>query len=663
MHFKTILTPVALAAVVIAEGVEPCAQVSKLVADANQNKMSASVPHDLAHRCLLSMPFESDRAVSFLSQVRKILEFQSTIDILKAPPSGYTMPSTDILGGVDAILGKAKSNSYSSQFEMDLEINHLIRSAHDGHLAFQLCSQSIFTYEIDMPLVSISTDGLALPHVYVLDDAKLQKIDPEAVSPLVTINGTDVAVYLESYADGQNLQDRDAQYNRVFPAPARTVTNTPTNVNGIWASIGDWTDGAGLSLKFANGTTKMIQKTATPSERFFSYQNGTHLYNIECLPRGLSTPLSTSSGAEQASSEIAGYPSTDWRTSANSIAGFYSKLSDLQDTAVIFLPTFSSSASEVAKIAVDFLQNATEAGKKNVLIDVSANPGGYMSIGIDLSRIFFPSASPYTATRYRAHDAAKYLTKAYARDSSTDSSNVFAYDQMVRPDQKTNFASWEDLYGPHQVLSSPASSLLANFNYTSTSSTVFPINGYGSVPLKPSSSLFSAQNIAIITDGDCVSTCAFFVKLMKRQGVRTITFGGRPQNAPMQAVGGVKGGQSLGINYINGYIEQANGLIRDSVSRGSPLLTPVEWKAFNESSPSTAASLAWSGSLNLRNEYDPEDDQTPLQFVYEAAECRLFYTLENYLERETVWQAAARVMFGGGQCVEGSTNGKGSLDS
>jgi hypothetical protein len=296
------------------------------------------------------------------------------------------------------------------------------------------------------------------------------------------------------------------RYNRVFPAPARTVTNTPTNVNGIWASIGDWTDGAGLSLKFANGTTKMIQKTATPSERFFSYQNGTHLYNIECLPRGLSTPLSTSSGAEQASSEIAGYPSTDWRTSANSIAGFYSKLSDLQDTAVIFLPTFSSSASEVAKIAVDFLQNATEAGKKNVLIDVSANPGGYMSIGIDLSRIFFPSASPYTATRYRAHDAAKYLTKAYARDSSTDSSNVFAYDQMVRPDQKTNFASWEDLYGPHQVLGSPASSLLANFNYTSTSSTVFPINGYGSVPLKPSSSLFSAQNIAIVSESICIPT-------------------------------------------------------------------------------------------------------------------------------------------------------------
>lgn len=43
------------------------------------------------------------------------------------------------------------------------------------------------------------------------DDAKLQKIDPDAVSPLVSINGTDVATFLESYAKDQNLQDRDAQ--------------------------------------------------------------------------------------------------------------------------------------------------------------------------------------------------------------------------------------------------------------------------------------------------------------------------------------------------------------------------------------------------------------------------------------------------------------------
>jgi hypothetical protein len=84
------------------------------------------------------------------------------------PPSEYAMPSTDLLGGIDSILEKVNKNGYSSQFEMDLEVSDLIRSAYDGHLAFQLCSQSIFNYEIDMPLVSISTDGLQLPEVYTL---------------------------------------------------------------------------------------------------------------------------------------------------------------------------------------------------------------------------------------------------------------------------------------------------------------------------------------------------------------------------------------------------------------------------------------------------------------------------------------------------------------
>ena len=147
---------------------------------------SASVPHDLAHQCLTSMPFESNRAVTFLNQVRKYLEFQSTVDVLKSrrhqrdylltwltwvglgPPSGYMMPATDLLGGIDSITIKARNDGYASQFEMDLEVSNLIRSAYDGHLAFQLCSQAIFNYEIDMPLLSISTDGLDLPEVYTL---------------------------------------------------------------------------------------------------------------------------------------------------------------------------------------------------------------------------------------------------------------------------------------------------------------------------------------------------------------------------------------------------------------------------------------------------------------------------------------------------------------
>lgn len=41
------------------------------------------VPYDLAQKCLMSMPFESARALAFLDEARKYLQFQSTVDILK----------------------------------------------------------------------------------------------------------------------------------------------------------------------------------------------------------------------------------------------------------------------------------------------------------------------------------------------------------------------------------------------------------------------------------------------------------------------------------------------------------------------------------------------------------------------------------------------------
>jgi hypothetical protein len=345
------------------------------------------------------------------------------------------------------------------------------------------------------------------------------------VSPLVSINGTDAAEFLASYASVQSLQDRDAQYvlyffitrcflssntlryNRVFPALARSVTGTSIDQNGIWARTADWSDGSQVILKYGNGTTQTVEKVAVPKERLFSYKNGTSLWKVNCIPRGLPTAESSSPTAEEASS-MPGLPDTEWHNSAGSIGGYFSNLTGLEDTGIIFLPTFSSSPREVAQVVIDFLNNATSAGKKNILIDVPANPGGYLSIGLDLFRIFFPDAFPYTATRYRAHDAAKYLTKTFSRSDTQDSSNIFAYKEMVAPDQETGFGSWEDLYGPHQVLGSSSSSLLANFNYTATSSQTYPINGYGPIALNPEKSLFPAANIAIVSVLISLSLCA-----------------------------------------------------------------------------------------------------------------------------------------------------------
>jgi hypothetical protein len=63
-------------------------------------------------------------------------------------------------------------------------------------------------------------------------------------------------------------------------------------------------------------------------------------------------------------------------------------------------------------------------------------------------------------------------------------------------------------------------------------------------------------------------------------------------------------------------------------------------------------------TFNLRNNIRFGDkSDTPLQFVYEAADCRLWYTKDMLTDITAVWQKVADVAWGGmkGLCVAGST--------
>ena len=52
-----------------------------------------------------------------------------------------------------------------------------------------------------------------------------------------------------------------------------------------------------------------------------------------------------------------------------------------------------------------------------------------------------------------------------------------------------------------------------------------------------------------------------------------------------------------------------------------------------------------------------DETETPLQFIFQAADCRLFYTPEMMFDATVAWRAAARVLNGDfSACVEDSTN-------
>jgi hypothetical protein len=155
---------------------------------------------------------------------------------------------------------------------------------------------------------------------------------------------------------------------------------------------------------------------------------------------------------------------------------------------------------------------------------------------------------------------------------------------------------------------------------------------------------------------------------MREQGkVQTIAVGGRPLNAPMQGVGGSKGSQKLDLDALYNFAERtikvAEALDGAAVAKHLNESTAVG-RIYNAEQiykrttiPNEGSSIV--GAINSLNNLRQGDlTETPLEFLYEAADCRLFYTTATYLDPVNFWKMAIDAKWGTGKCVQGSTGHK-----
>lgn len=344
--------------------------------------------------------------------------------------------------------------------------------------------------------------------------------------------------------------------------------------------------------------------------------------------------------------------------------GFFPEGDDLQDTAVLAVTSFEvegEAVFEFAEVGRDFLNNATAKNKKNLIIDLSGNGGGSVFAGLNLFRMLFPKEEIYSATRFRANEATDLIGKLLNKlPADKVAGDLYDWRSQVKPDQKEGFDSSDDFHGPYKALGVNSSALMAAANFTLIAEEDVSFSGFGGQKLDPAEAAFEPGNIIMLTDGYCASTCTVFAELMKKKGVQSIAFGGRPQNGPMQAIGGVKGSQVL---EFESFSETFLARYEEVLKNGS-LLTPEQLEDWHQVVPPKIKELSFNvlaGSVNQLNAFGPSNDHLPRQFIYEAAECRRFYTYDNYLHQNTTWASAADAMFNGGGCVPGSTDATGSL--
>lgn len=387
----------------------------------------------------------------------------------------------------------------------------------------------------------------------------LAQSDSTLSSPVVSINGQDPTAYLQSWSAKISTEhDPDAMYNRLFSGVARNLDTTGNTFSNSAVYPGPFT-----TLTFENGTTIKKRNIAKVLRDFSGVNSGQSFYTHFLVASDSATADDAPTSTTALLPPPIGYPSPLVRHHLNSVAGYALNSPNNQDVAVLAIPNFSTDGQDIQLfqyVVETFFTEAKTLGKKKLIIDLQSNPGGTVYQGYDVFGQLFPHIALYNAANLRATpdldllgqgisdlvgksfvpetDPANYDLSSQTNQAATA---PWSFRHDIKPDGRTPYGSWPEIFGP---MMAPHDNLTNLFRENLTDPLTIA-NGLvvtGTLNRSGFTQPFAAEDIIMLHDGLCGSTCAILSELLKTQaGVRSIAVGGRPQYGPMQAVGGAKG--------------------------------------------------------------------------------------------------------------------------
>ena len=656
-----------------------------------------------AYDCLITAPFNATVASGLLSYYKDLLQFQSTLAYLKDPPPSYQQPGIDVLASLDALDAQVQAGTFKTEYDFEVALQTIIYAIHDAHVSLSAGLLSIFTFGSPLRIVSVSSNGIELPKIYIPDDlieAAQTNITwtPSAVS---TINGQGAIEYLTQFAatNAAGTIEPNADWNQLMSNPAGDVLFELSAFEGSTIFY----PGANISFVFENGTTYdeipwLAGYTDYVDSSTPALSSGQDLYDYFVLgiePTDLPTaatstlaaaatssidpssddtatitPTPTASASATPSSwSYAPFPSNPIVAQPNLgldnggvLTGYF-----LNDgiTAVLSIPSFEVTGEAVMSFSTtigDFISQAKAAGRTRIIIDLQRNLGGSDILAIDAFKQFFPSIDAFNGARLRANDFEDALGNTFTTYYNTQQINESFYEALsadvwvapvyLNAATGANFTSWPEFFGPHPdhgdlfttIQRDNLSSIIFDENASDDSDTSSGIVIYGYANRSATAPQpFAADQILLLSDAFCSSSCATFVELMHHQGgARTVVAGGRPEFGPMQFASGSRGAQSYYNLDLDADVEVAQ-ILNSSI-------TPL---------PQDSSDIDFYinyAQFNIKDSVRKDED-FPLQFGYEAADCRIFYTTWTVYNFENLWNYVIDVFFRNPElCVNGAAN-------
>ncbi|KAF4125503.1 peptidase S41 family protein, partial [Geosmithia morbida] len=606
-----------------------------------------------------SVPLGKQAALDLVDAIEPYLEWQSDAAYLKNPPQDYFYPGFDLFENLSKVRANLEADKYDGEYDFMTDLYETVfLPGHDGHYLFypDILSRA-FKWSRQRSLVSISEDGTSLPVIKLYEDI----ITDPATAPEVTkINGVDASRYVEETINkGTYNQDVDSAYNSMFYSKAGEAS---AGITGYFAGSGRISmiyQGPTTTFTFSNGTDLTLENEAQVIGDMTGVVDGTSFYEKFCTPQQTAESKVQSYGDAQPS----GYPKPVISTSDSIVSGYYLEGEGLEDVAVIALLAFeSASPVEFQAVTRDFLAEAKAAGKTKLVVDFQYNGGGYILLGYDFFRQLFPHILEDGFSRWKENGAFDAISDIVSKVSegvdpytSDDSTLIALYQSWFNYRYDLNetyqpFETFDDKFSPHIYENTPYTNLmrwnlsdpLTTRNATYGLGT--DISGYG--VFQNLTQPFAAEDIVLLYDGVCASTCSIASEMLRIQGkVKSVAFGGRPKEGAIQGAGGVKGSQVLQFGDILEYARVAANLTTDE-----------EHLAELERYTELPIQRATAANVNVRDQIlrDNLDDGVPAQFVTEEADCRLYWTADMIADVSKIWEAAANSAFNGAKCAHGA---------
>ncbi|KAH9169339.1 hypothetical protein EDB89DRAFT_2073032 [Lactarius sanguifluus] len=615
--------------------------------------------------CQKSFPFNETLRQNVLSVVSRVFDFYTFEDFyLNSPP-----PFQESTTNIRANIARINAAYYATDYDFNRDLWNFTTQLNDGHTRwFPNCYQNILPAPVVIldNGIFIAPDSGGVPQhaaVELWDDqfgtnftdffaAKKFNWQRLAGARVLTIGGLPASDYIDEIArtvSGNFLDHNigvnsvvssyrilDTTFSRHLGDLAGPVFLTQTSLNFSLIPVNTTTlefvdvpfVASSIGAPFTDGQSYWANNCAATNQT-----NGVDLRsNSSCVAQGRIRPTHAALMDPIARPKLAvDLPDLYLPTLSptnGSTGVIKSFILPGNRTGVMFIGSFSGVPQQFPLDVDAAFKQFKASGVTNLLIDVTYNTGGFICLALFLHQFLTATGAEFPGfqTTLRANPLAQKIVKAVIQQGHNSSISFYAPDnwQFLNGTQMPLDFDYNDPSVPYIIngLDDPTSQRFEDICPTSNVT----------IPTVPPLDL---NQIAIIGNGICASTCALFATVMfERHQTKIAVFGGNTS-------------QSI----------QFKGTLPSTILRGEWILTfafagvagnqVLQWVDLDtevktaglKDDPLAPPDLLVNGNMphNWRSAYSFLDENVPIAYVSEQPQYRFPYTAETYNNPQNVW--------------------------